>query len=120
MLTEEEKKFIAWWEANRDKEKKTFRQWLIGLPIGMLFGVAIAVNFLAGWNKQAAYTANSSFNPLVLIIAILTITTFVAIFSKKHKWDMNEQRYKEFKAKENDGLPQSLLRGTSAETENKP
>ncbi|HJU46182.1 MAG TPA: hypothetical protein VJ647_05315 [Chitinophagaceae bacterium] len=100
MLTEEEKKFLAWWEANREKEKKVFRQWLIGLPIGMLFGIAIAVNFSSGWNKQAAYTAGNSFNPLVLIIAILIITTFVAIFSKKHKWEMNEQLYKEFKAKE--------------------
>lgn len=101
MLTEEEKKFITWWEANRDKEKLVFRQWLIGLPIGMLFGIAIVINFSSGWNKQATYIASTSFNPIVLIIAILIISTFVAIFSKKHKWEMNEQRYKEFKAKEN-------------------
>lgn len=101
MLTEEEKKFIAWWEANRDREKRIFRQWLIGLPIGVLFGVAIAVNFSSGWNKQAAYTANTNFNPMVLVIAILIIVSFVAIFYKRHKWEMNEQRYKEFKEKEN-------------------
>jgi uncharacterized membrane protein YdjX (TVP38/TMEM64 family) len=100
MLTEEEKKFIAWWEANRHKEKQVFRQWLIGLPVGMLFGIAIAVNFLSGWNKQAAYASNRGFNPIVLIVAVLIIITFVAIFSKKHKWEMNEQQYKEFKAKE--------------------
>ena len=100
MLTEEEKKFIAWWEANRDREKRVFRQWLIGLPVGVLFGIAIAINFSSGWNKQAAYIANSSFNPMVLVIAVLIIVTFVAIFSKRHKWEMNEQRYKEFKAKE--------------------
>ena len=101
MLTEEEKKFVAWWEANRTREKQLFRQWLIGLPMGMLFGIGIAINYLAGWDKQAAYRANGSFNPLVLVIAMLIIITFVAVFSKKHKWDMNEQRYKEFKAKEN-------------------
>lgn len=102
MLTGEEKKFIAWWEANRDREKRVFRQWLIGLPAGLLFGIAIAINFFSGWNKQATYAANSSFNPLVLIIAVLAIITFVAIFTKRHKWEMNEQRYKEFKAKEMD------------------
>lgn len=100
MLSEDEKKFITWWEANRDKEKRIFRQWLIGLPIGVLFGLAIALNFSAGWNKRATYEANASFNPMVLVVAIVVIASFMAIFSKSHAWEMNEQRYKEFKAKE--------------------
>lgn len=100
MLSEEEKKFIAWWEANRDKEKRLLRQLLIGLPIGVIFSIGILLNFSAGWYKRAAYVANSNFNPMVLIIAVIIIASFIAIFSKRHTWEMNEQRYREFKAKE--------------------
>jgi hypothetical protein len=30
MMTQEEKDFIRYWEQNRDSQKKTYRQWLIG------------------------------------------------------------------------------------------
>lgn len=91
---------MTWWEAHRDSEKRTFRQWLVGLPAGLLLGIAIFLNFSSGWNKQAAYVANASFNPVVLIIATLVIITFVAIFSKRYKWEVNEQKYRELKEKE--------------------
>ncbi|MBX3239330.1 MAG: hypothetical protein KIT80_18755 [Chitinophagaceae bacterium] len=100
MLSEEEKAFVKYWEENRDKEKKTFRQLLIGLPLGLVFGLPILLNFMSGWYKRAAMIRNSSFNPLVLIIAIIIISCFFAIFNKKHKWEMREQRYRELKLKE--------------------
>jgi len=31
----------------------------------------------------------------ILLIAMLSIVLFVVIFSARHRWDMNEQRYKE-------------------------
>ena len=101
MLTEDEKKFIAYWEKNRDKQKKLVRQFLLGIPLGLLFAIAIVVNFSSGWYKRADMVANTQdFNPGVLIIALLIIIGFVAIFSRRHQWDMNEQRYRELKAKE--------------------
>jgi hypothetical protein len=105
MISEEEKKYIAWWEERRLRDKKTLKQWLVGLPIGLLFGVPIFVNFFSGWYKRADMIVNSrmsnnQLDPLVLMIAVIMITSFVAIFSKRHKWEMNEQRYKELKAKE--------------------
>ncbi|MBX3257606.1 MAG: hypothetical protein KF862_25995 [Chitinophagaceae bacterium] len=99
MLSNEEKEFIAYWEQNRLKEKKTFRQLLIGLPLGLVFTLPILVNFMSGWYKRADMVGRTQFNPVVLICAAIIIVVFFAIFSKRHKWEMNEQRYQELKAR---------------------
>ncbi|MBV4359466.1 hypothetical protein [Pinibacter aurantiacus] len=98
-MTDHELRFIEYWEKNREKEKKITKQWYIGLPIGLAFAVPIAINFSSGWYKRAQMTAMAEFNPMVLVVALLIIITFIAIFYKRHQWDMNEQRYKEFVAK---------------------
>jgi fatty acid desaturase len=101
MLTEKEKHFIAYWEIYRAREKKFIRQLLIGIPAGLLFAIPILVILFSGkyWYKRAETVANSQVNPAVLIIAIVLITAFVAVFYKRHQWDMKEQYYKELKAK---------------------
>ena len=96
MLTKEEEAFIRYWEKNRAKQKKLVRQFLVGIPIGLLFVIPIAVNFSSGWYKRADMEANSQdFNPIVLLIALLLIVGFTAIFYQRHKWDQHEQRYRE-------------------------
>jgi uncharacterized membrane protein len=106
MITEEEKNFIHYWEQNRSRQKKIFRQFLLGIPIGLAFVIPILINFFSGWYKRADMIVNTKdFDPLVLIIAMLLITGFIAIFSKRHQWDMNEQRYRELLAKENENAP---------------
>ena len=105
MLSDDEKKFVTYWEQYRDREKKVLKQWLLGLPLGLLFGILIFINFFSGWYKRAdmvlnGQISNHEFSPLVLLIALLLIVSFVAIFSKRHKWEMNEQRYKELKIKQ--------------------
>lgn len=100
MLNEEEKAFIQYWEQNRDRQKKVFRQFLVGIPIGLLFAIPIVINFASGWYKRADMEANSDFNPMVLLIALLIIVAFVAIFSRRHKWDQYEQRYRELLARQ--------------------
>jgi integral membrane sensor domain MASE1 len=107
VLSEEEKKFLVYWEVHRSNEKRTMKQWLIGLPTGLLFGIPILVNFFSGWYKRAnmdlkGQLSSHDFNPLVLFIAILLIISFMAIFSKRHRWEMNEQRYRELKARDED------------------
>jgi integral membrane sensor domain MASE1 len=105
MLTDDERRFVIYWKENRENEKKTLKQWLVGLPFGLLFGIPIIINFFSGWYKRANMDLNSQlsnreFSPLVLIIAFLLIVSFVAIFSKRHKWEMREQKYKELLAKQ--------------------
>lgn len=98
-MSEEEKRFMLFWEKNRDKERKTWRQLLIGLPLGLIFTLPILLNLFSGWDKRAVMVANTQTDPVVLVIAVLAIASFFAIFSKKHRWDMNEQRYNELSVK---------------------
>ena len=96
MLSEREKEFIVFWEANRLRRKKVVRQLLVGIPIGLAFVIPIAINFFSGWYKRAKMEANSpDFNPVVLLVALLGIVGFTAIFWQRHKWDQYEQHYRE-------------------------
>jgi FtsH-binding integral membrane protein len=100
MLTEEEKKFVAYWEIHRSRKKKLLTQLAIGLPLAVTMVIAIFVNFFSGWNKRADMVLRShSSLIIVLVIAALLIVTFTTVFSARHQWDLNEQRYREFLAK---------------------
>lgn len=99
MLSPKEESFIAWWEANRNRQKKLIYQLLVGLPFGLLIGVIIIANFYSGWYKRADMIANSSFNPVVLYLAAALIAIFFAVFSKRFQWEQQEQRYRELLAK---------------------
>ena len=78
------------------------KQLLVGLPVGALFGVPIILMLISGrfWYKRADMEANSYLNPFVLIIAVVIIIVFVAVFYKRHQWDMKEQQYLEIKARQ--------------------
>src|SRR5215831_13278389 len=99
MLTPAEENFLHYWEKNRDREKKLIRQLFIGLPIGLLISGGIIISFDLNWYPRANMVANASLNPYVLLIAIIAITVFTAIFYKKYQWDMKEQRYRELLCK---------------------
>jgi hypothetical protein len=107
MLTKQEKDFIIYWEKNREREKKILRQIFIGLPIGLLISGGIILSLDLDWYPRANMVANTSLNPYILIIAIIAIVVFTAIFHKKHEWNMKEQRYRELlykKEKENNSI----------------
>lgn len=99
MLSKEEQDFIKYWKENRGKQKKFFKQIAIGLPFGVLFAVAMFLNFVSGWDKRVENISKTypSFKSLilVLIIAILAIVIFISVFSVKVKWEKYEQRYRE-------------------------
>ncbi|MFI5185763.1 MAG: hypothetical protein ACHQF0_03515 [Chitinophagales bacterium] len=100
MLSHDEKKFIDYWEHSRMAKKKVLRQLSVGLPLGVLLVVAIFINFFSGWDKQAQMIINTDPSIIiVLLIAALLIVIFIVIFSARHRWDMNEQRYKELLAR---------------------
>lgn len=98
MLNKEEQDFVTWWEASRLRQKKITNQWTIGLPAGLLFGLPVLLNLFSRWNGQVPYMNRGQLN--ILLIAVLLIISFYAVFSIRHKWDLREQYYRELKAKE--------------------
>lgn len=102
MLTDDEKKFLRYWEENRLKKRRVVRNMAVGLPLGLLFVAAIFANFFSGWYKRADMIRNTDSSLiLVLLIASLLIVIFISVFSARHRWDINEQRYRELKQREN-------------------
>lgn len=101
-ITEDEKKFLTYWEQNRSKQKKLLNQLMFGLPVGILFSVPLLINFFVGkfWYKRADAVGVSQFSPSVLVVAVLLISVFVALFNRRFRWEKLEQQYLEIKAKE--------------------
>jgi membrane protein YdbS with pleckstrin-like domain len=104
-ISDEERKFLVYWEAQRNKERKLTNQLMFGLPIGILFSVPLIINFFMGkfWYKRADAVGISQFNPTVLVLAVLLITVFVALLNRRFRWEKLEQQYLEIKAKEMKG-----------------
>lgn len=105
MLSKEDEAFIAYWEKHRVARKKTLRQFLLGVPLGLLITVPTVISLTSGWYKRAYAEANSAdFDPRVLFVALLLIVAFTAIFWQRHQWDQHEQHYRELLARrERDG-----------------
>jgi len=100
MLTHDEKKFLDYWEHNRLIKRKVLKQLSVGLPLGVLLVVAIFINFFSGWDKRAQMIINTDPSLIIVVlIAALLIVIFIVVFSARHRWDLNEQRYKELLAR---------------------
>lgn len=100
MLTDEEKRFLEYWEYNRGRKKRLMWRLAAGLPLGVFLALAIFINYFSGWYQRAAMEVNiNTSGVLVVLIALIGIIVFVVVFSSRHRWEMNEQRYKELLAK---------------------
>ncbi len=99
MLTNDEKLFIEYWEKNRDKEKRFFRQLAYESPWGLVFALPVLVVVIFhDWYKNMIPISRTQI--ILIIITVLAIAVFYAVFRMKFKWDNNEQFYKELKFKE--------------------
>ena len=103
MLTPQEQAFIRYWEENRSRRKKVFRQFLVGIPVGLGFIIPILIMVFSGWDKQVSDPSQDKSLMMVLMIALLLIVGFTAIFYQKYRWDQYEQRYRELLNKRGDG-----------------
>src|SRR5690349_13655711 len=105
MISEKEIAFIQYWENNRENENSFANKLLKGLPMALLFGLPIILSVLAvrifvpDWFMKISQTSPGMF--LTVIIALLILVVFYSFFRMQYKWEMNEQLYKELKAKEN-------------------
>ena len=99
MVTDQEKLFIDYWEQNRDKQKKWFYKLAFGLPVGLVFAFPILLSVIFhDWYKRMIFISGSQLT--VVLIAVIGIAVFFALFKMKFNWEENEQRYKELKFKE--------------------
>lgn len=99
MITPEEQKFIDYWDKNRNKNKALFYQMAVGLPIGLVFGLPIILALIfSDWYHSLPFITSSEL--VTIMIAVLAIAVFYALFRMRHRWEMNEQFYKELKFKE--------------------
>jgi hypothetical protein len=99
MLTEDERLFIEYWEKNRDKEKRFFRQLTYGSPWGLVFALPVLlVVIFDDWYKNMIPISTSLL--VLIIVTVLVIAVFYSVFRMRFKWDNNEQIYKELKFKE--------------------
>jgi predicted PurR-regulated permease PerM len=106
MLTKEEEGFIGYWSGQRLRKKQFYRKFSIGLPLAMVLVVALMVNFLSGWyDKADQVLRNNSSIILVVLVAVIAIVVFIALFSVRLKWEQNEQYYQELLRKKEDSGP---------------
>ena len=99
MITEQEKLFIEYWDNNRDKQKRWHYQLAIGLPLGLVFALPILLSVIFhDWYKRMIYISGAQIT--IIMIGVLGIAVFLALFRMKFKWEQNEQLYKELKYKE--------------------
>ena len=103
MLTEEEQKFITHWETVREEYSSFASKLTRGLPMALLFGLPVlftvaAVYFLSPeWYTKISQKADSS--SMAIIIAVFMSVLFFSYMRMHFKWEMNEQLYRELKAK---------------------
>ena len=99
MLTDEEIRFIEYWDKNREKENKFGHQLAYGLPRGLIFALPILLAVIFhDWYKNMIPISQSQL--VIISIAVLGIALFYTIFRMKFRWESNEQLYKELKFKQ--------------------
>jgi predicted neutral ceramidase superfamily lipid hydrolase len=104
MLNEQEIEFLHYWEQNRERENTFTRKLTGGLPMALLFSMPIVLSvlvvrlFLPEWYTKISNTTPGTF--ITIIFAMIVVALFYSFFRMQYKWEMNEQLYKELKAKE--------------------
>lgn len=97
----DDEQFFDYWTKNSLKQKSSSRAFLVGLSAGFAIGVGVIVTTFSGWFPRATMVANSKMSSVVLFIAILLISVFIAVMYRKFKWEMQDQRFMEIIAKKN-------------------
>jgi hypothetical protein len=105
MLTTEEENFILYWEQNRGRKKRLVWQLAAGLPLALVIVGGTFITVFSQWYTRAIRIIQLNSGTLVVLIALLLTVVFVVVFSGKHRWDMNEQRYQELIIRKKKEMP---------------
>ena len=101
MVTEEEKKFIAYWQKERTRKKRYLRNLSVGLPLGVAIVLALFFSSLSGWYTRADMVLRSNGSVIaVIVVAAIAIVVFITVFSSRHQWDQYEQQYQQLLQKQ--------------------
>lgn len=98
MLTEEEKGFIQFWEKEGIKQKRWTYMLKKNLPKGLIFSIPIALFFFIMGPKRRAIVSHGDL--VVIMIAIVLIAVFYAIFRGHVRADRYESHYQILKMRE--------------------
>lgn len=94
MLTPDEEKFVQYWQEQRQHKKQFLKKFSVGLPLFAVLCVVFFVNFLSGWyGKADNELRRHSSLIIVILVALIGIGVFMAIFSARHRWEQNESDY---------------------------
>jgi uncharacterized BrkB/YihY/UPF0761 family membrane protein len=105
MLSEKDKKFITYWEKEKESLNTFSARLAGGLPVAALFCVPILLFitavylFFPEWYTKVSDRLPGSVTTIV--IAVIICILFFSYFRMQYKWEMNEQLYRELKSKEN-------------------
>lgn len=101
MLSAEEKKFLEYWEKNRDRENKWTRKISYGAPWGLVFALPMLLAVIFhGWYKNMIPITRGQI--VLITITVIGIAIFYAYFRQQFRWEHNEQFYEELKLREDD------------------
>lgn len=123
MISEKEIQFLRYWERHKDSESTFLSKLTRGFPMALLFGLPIILLvvvvwlFIPEWYMKISKNSPGTF--FAAIIAMLGIVFFYSYFRMQYKWEMNEQLYKELKAKENKSHMQVHETNNDLQTSNK-
>lgn len=101
MFTENEEKFLKYWQEKRQQNKLNPFFFIRGFATGLIVGLLVILCLAAGWYKRANMDANTKLNPYVLIISVVLMALFFAWFYNSFKYDQNEQQYQILLKKKN-------------------
>lgn len=98
LLTEEEKKFVSFWEKERDRRKKWTYLLTHNLRMGIIFGAPIAIFFMLEAPRHRSLITHTDL--VLIMICIVLIACFYALFRGYSKWDASDSHYQILKMKE--------------------
>jgi ABC-type dipeptide/oligopeptide/nickel transport system permease component len=100
MLTKEENAFLEYWKKERVRKRSPF-SFSMGLVMAAIIALALFLNIVSGWNEQASAVLRSNSSLiLVIVIASIGISVFLMIFTRRYRFEQQEQRYQELLMKE--------------------
>jgi len=103
MLTAEEKKFMEYWESQRDKPTSFWSKMLFGGPWGLIFAMPILIVVMFhDWYKRMIPITEGQM--IIIFICVIGTAVFYAYFHQQMRWEKNEQLYKELKFKEKNSV----------------